>query len=108
MLGEEEFVQERIHLQQSFAVQPHVVPIDLQEPFMPQLAEWAGEPLMNVDPELTLKVSAVDMPALHLENQLADHALLRCWGQRPIDRKGAILKLADVGAELVLVLKMRA
>src|SRR5207247_6065419 len=87
-------------------IQGHIVPVDCQKPSMPQFVESIAEPPPDVDPELALEILAIDMPALHLQNQLANHALFRRRRQRAVNRKLACLKFVDIGLEFVLVLKM--
>src|SRR2546429_1706494 len=101
MLGEEKLIQQRVYLQQTFAVQPHIVAVRRQEPFVPKLAERTGESLLDVDAELALEVGALDMAALHLKNQLTDHALFGSGRQRTVNRKLAFLELVDIRREFM-------
>ena len=64
MFREEEIVQQRVDLQQTFPIQGHIVPVDCQKPSMPQFVESIAEPPPDVDPELALEILSIDMPAL--------------------------------------------
>src|SRR5437660_9505297 len=108
MLGQEEFVQQPVHLQQPLAAQAQRIVVDAQKSALLQRAELLGEAAENIDSEFVLEVAPLDASQLHLEDEFPDHPLLGRWGERPINRKPALPHFRDVWAELMLVLEMRA
>src|SRR5260370_28670760 len=106
MLGEEEFMQQLIDLQQALATQSQPIPVPREEPFLLQFTERTGEPALNVSPEFALEVGAVDAPQFHLKNEFPNHPLFMGGRQGAVNRKLPLLELVDVVCEFVFVLKV--
>src|SRR5690606_9265749 len=77
MLRQEEGVQQRVHLQQSGAVQHQPVALDRQQPAVPQILDLLMEALEHIHAELLAEVRDRYTAELQLENEFADHPLLR-------------------------------
>ena len=76
MLRQEELMKQPVDLQQAVAVQPQTVIIKRQKASIPQLTEWLGKSLFNIDSKLALEVCSVNAAEFHLKNQFPNHALV--------------------------------
>src|SRR3954464_11857928 len=77
MFRQEELVKQPVHLQQAIAVQAETFAIGNQETLVAQLVHRICKAFLNIDAELALKVTVANLAPLQLQDQLADHALLR-------------------------------
>src|SRR6185436_7471577 len=71
------------------------------------MPERGSESLPHVDPELPPEILPVDVPELHLQDELPDHALILSRRESAINRKVSLVDPVDVWIPIVFVLKMR-
>src|ERR1700692_3998258 len=108
MFGEEESVEQFVHLQKAIAIETHGVLIARQEALIAQLFQRSCKPLFQIHAELIAEVRFLNAPELHLKNQFANHALFVGVSESPENRKGPLIELFYVGSELMLILEMGA
>src|SRR5262245_42306154 len=106
MLRQEELAQQPVYLKQPVAVQQQVFRVHAQKTLVLQMFQGGRETLAHVYAELPLKVLPVNLPELHLKNELANHALFVGGRECAVDREEPIVDAVDVRIPIVLVLKM--
>ena len=87
MLRQEEFVQQTVHLQQTFAVQNNRVALHHKKSPVLQRLHGRGKTHADVHAEFFLKVIATDSSQFQLQHELANQAFIVGGGQRAIDRQ---------------------
>src|SRR5262245_20013121 len=108
MVGQEEFVEQTIDLEQAVARQLDLVIAELREALILHPVELGREALQHVLAELVLVVAGAGRSELELENELANEALLRTRGVGAVDGAVAAIDGFDVGRDVSLVLQMDA
>src|ERR1035437_1727384 len=108
MLRQKKLAQQPVYLQQPVAVQQQVLRVHPQKALFLEMVERGRKPLAHVYTELPLEVLTVDVPELHLKNELPNHALFLGRRKRAIDREDPLVDAVDVGVPVVFVLKMSA
>ena len=68
-------MKQPVDLQQAVSVQLQTIFIERQKTSIPQLTEWLGKSLFNIDSELVLEVCSVNAAKFHLKNQFPDNEL---------------------------------
>src|ERR1700733_558090 len=87
MLGQEKFVEQTVHLQQTLAVQMNSVAVHGQKAPILQRLERRGEAHGRVDTEFLFEISATDMTELELQDKFANQPLILVRRQCAIDRQ---------------------
>ena len=75
-----------------------------RRPSSSRCSSEAANRWLHVDAELPLEVFAVDVPELHLKNELANHPLFVGGRERAVDREHALVDTVDIRVPIVLVL----
>src|SRR5438876_832400 len=104
MPGQEELVQQPVHLQKSVAIQQHLIPFNRQKTPVLQALQRVGETLYRIDAEFVSEIRQAQMAELELQNELANQPFIVARRLRPVDRHFALLDLCDVGIEVSVVL----
>src|SRR5262245_39333699 len=72
VLGEEELVDQAVHLEEPLPVEPELVAAVFQVAAVLQRLQRRREPLLELDPELLPEVAGADVAELELQDELAD------------------------------------
>src|SRR5437899_2037872 len=108
MLRQEKFMQQPVHLQQAFPVQPDGVALGRKEAPILERLNRRGKALGRIGPELLLEIGAADVAQLELQDEFPDQPFVSTRRERAVNRQLALLNARQVRIKLVVILIMRA
>src|SRR2546425_12987742 len=95
MLRQKELVQQAVHLQESFAVQQHLIAFDVQKSPVLQSPQRFGETFLRIHAKFVFEIRQAQMAELELQNELANEPLVVVRSQRPVNRQFTGVQAAD-------------
>ena len=108
VFGEEELVEEPVHLEKALAVEPHRSVLDPAKTPVVQALQRFGKTPADIHAEFFLEIIAPGPAELELQDKFADEPFVGGGGQGAIQGQAAGLDGADIRLEVVLVLIMGA
>ncbi len=90
-MGQEEGVEQAVHLKESLSVEADIIPGDMAEAFGVDVGELGCEFDAGIDPEFVDKVAGLDLAEFQGEDKLTDESLLVIGLVGAINRQLTIL-----------------
>src|SRR5579864_6786592 len=108
MLWRKEIVKQGIDFEECFAGEREAARGAREEAASFEIGERGGESIGGIDAELGAEIIEIEVAELHLENELADEALIVREGEGAIDGEAALVERVEVGIEIVEILEVGA